>query len=265
MGKFDRRSRDQKRKAQLKKRAERSRKHESLAYHGRKYQTDEYVGIIHATEVGIHESDVMSDRTLTDDAVEAALEALIVRIRQRALPPLEEAGAAGSGSEAADDLIVLNIRRNWMRYAETKQLPRREDLVGVLRTILGSLENWRAERMHSRGYLEFVEGFLKQTGVSVRKLAPEDEVYLDGDDEMEDRLLELGREWIESEDDDTAVAFNEEINEALADGEAEYVLEVCEQLVGESTHKPAATVVFHASAMRAQGMLNRQIESSERD
>jgi hypothetical protein len=210
----------------------------------------------------------MSDRTLTDNAVEAALEGLIVRIRQRALPPLEEGGAAGSGSEAPDDLIVWNIRRNWMRYAETEQLPRREDLVGVLRTILGSLEFWHSDSMHARGYLEFVQGFLKQTGVSVRKLDAGDEFYFEGDDDdedEEDRLLELGREWIESEDDDTAVAFSEEIDEALAEGEAEYVLDVCQQLIDESTHKPAVAAVFHASSMRAQGMLNRQIESSEGD
>ena len=52
MGKHDRRSHDQKRKAKLKKRAERSRKHESLAYHGNKYKTPEFVPVMYRTEVG---------------------------------------------------------------------------------------------------------------------------------------------------------------------------------------------------------------------
>ena len=45
MGKHDRLNRDQKRKAKLKKRAERSRKHEALAYTGKTYKTDEFAPI----------------------------------------------------------------------------------------------------------------------------------------------------------------------------------------------------------------------------
>ena len=74
MGKNDRQSRDQKRKAKLKKRAERSRKHESLAYAGTKYKTDAYAPLFFRTEIGIYESYVMCDRELTDDEVEAAIE-----------------------------------------------------------------------------------------------------------------------------------------------------------------------------------------------
>ena len=67
MGKHDRLSRDQKRKAKLKKRLERSRKHESLAYAGGKYKTDENTPIFYRTELGIYESYVMCDRELTDE------------------------------------------------------------------------------------------------------------------------------------------------------------------------------------------------------
>jgi hypothetical protein len=260
MGKSDRRSRDQKRKARLKKRAERSGKHESLAYHGRKYKTDAFVGIIHATEVGIHEADVISDRTLTDDAVEAALESLIIQLRQRAMPVTGQTGAAADATAARDDLLEWNIRQNWARYAEQKPLPRREDLVGVLRTILGSLEFWRAESVHARGYLEFVEGFLKQTGVSVRKVGPEEAVYLEDNDE-EDRLLDLGRDWIDDGDEDTAHAFSEEEDEALAAGETERVREVCRRLVDESMHEPEAAIVFQAALACAEANGSRAIES----
>ena len=67
-------------------------KHESLAYHGQKYKTAEYVGVIHRTEVGIYETYVMTNRTLTDDEVEADLERLILRMREGPLPPLAQAG-----------------------------------------------------------------------------------------------------------------------------------------------------------------------------
>src|SRR4051794_18945722 len=92
MGKRDNQSRDQKRKAKLKKRAERSRKHESLAYAGGKYQTDEYAPIFYRTEVGIYESYVMCARELPDIEVEGAIERLVTRRREGPLPPPPEDG-----------------------------------------------------------------------------------------------------------------------------------------------------------------------------
>ena len=85
MGKHDRLSRDQKRKAKLRKRAQRSCKHEPLAYTGRKYKTDAYAQVFFRTEVGIHESYVMCDRELTDDEVEEPnpTSALVARIPQK--------------------------------------------------------------------------------------------------------------------------------------------------------------------------------------
>src|SRR5271166_2346436 len=113
MGKHDGLSRDQKRKAKFKKRAERSRKHESLAYAGGKYKTDEYAPIFFRTEVGIYESYVMCDRELTDDVT------------------------VTEGSE--EDLIIANIRRNWRILEEKGSLPGRDDLIGILRSILHSI------------------------------------------------------------------------------------------------------------------------------
>jgi hypothetical protein len=226
MGKFDHRSRDQKRKAKLKKRLARSTQHESLAYHGGKYKTAQYVGILHRTEVGIHETNVITRRTLTDDQVEHAIETLILQMREGPLPPMPE---EISGTE--EELIILNIRRNWMGHAETHPLPGREDLIGVLRTILSSLETWRAKSMESRGYLHFLEGFMKQTGVSVQLMGPDDEVI---DDDEDDELLEIGRDWVETGDEEAEAEFAEEVEAALAAGETERVLEICQQLIGET-------------------------------
>ena len=174
VGKNDRLSRDQKRKAKLKKRSERSGKHESLAYHGKKYRTPEFVPILHRTEIGIYETYVMLDRELTDDEVEAALERLIIHLRQKALPVLGDSGQpTGSEDDEDEGLILGNIRRNWQDLADRGGLPGRDDLIGVLRTILHSLEIWRGQSLHARGYLHYIEGFMKETGVRVQKLDPD--------------------------------------------------------------------------------------------
>src|SRR4051812_17108612 len=117
VGKFDRRSRDQKRKAKLKRRSSRSQKHESLAYRGNKYRKEEFVEIMFSTETGILESDVMSDRTLTDDVVEAAIEGLILRMRRETTHPPGASSREVDGAGPPADLIVWNIERNWELYA----------------------------------------------------------------------------------------------------------------------------------------------------
>ncbi len=195
MGKNDRLSRDQKRKAKLKKRGERSARHESLAYHGKKYKTPEFVPILHRTEIGIHEADVMLDRDLTDDEVEATLEYLIIRLRQKSLPLLD---ATDRPEESEGEEILWNIRRNWQGLADQGRLPARDDLIGVLRTILSSLEVWRGQSLHARGYLQYIDKFMKETGVRVRKLDPSEVENLEIVDESP-RVL--GQDPADDEDD----------------------------------------------------------------
>ena len=153
MGKNNRLSRDQKRKAKLKKRAARSRNNESLAYAGKKYKTDEYALIFYRTEVGIYESYVMCDRELTDDEVEAAIERLVLQMREGTLPPPTETNVVTITEGGEEDLVIANICRNWRIMEEKESLPGRDDLVGVLRTILHSIEVWRSQSLHSQSYL----------------------------------------------------------------------------------------------------------------
>ena len=169
MGKNDRLSRDQKRKAKLKKRAAKSRKHESLAYTGSKYKTGAYANVCFRTEIGIYESFVMLDRELTDDDVEAAIETLVLRMREGPLPPLGESHELTMSEDGEEELISENIRRNWRILAEEGSLPSRDDLIGVLRSILHSISIWRSKSLHSRSYLTYIEGFLKKLGVSVEQ------------------------------------------------------------------------------------------------
>lgn len=163
-------SRDQKRKAKLKKRAERSRKHEPLAYAGKKYKTDEFAPIFFRTETGIFESYVMCDEKLTDDDVESALEHLVLEMREGPLPPISETDELTVSADEGEALVIANIRRNWLILEETGELPGRADLIGILRTILHSIELWRSQSLHPQGYLRYIEGFLKKAGVTIRKL-----------------------------------------------------------------------------------------------
>ncbi len=57
-----------------------------------------------------------------------------------------------------------------------------ETLIGVLRTTLDSIRTWGSASPTSRGYLNYIEGFLGKAGISVRK-ATADEIYLlEGDE-----------------------------------------------------------------------------------
>ncbi len=231
MGKHDRQSRDQKRKAKLKKRAERSRKHESLAYAGSKYKTDEYAPLFFRTEVGIYESYVMCDRELTDDEVEAAIERLVLQMRQGPLPPLSEAGTLTLTDGGEEDLVIANIRRNWQIMAEEETLPGRDDLIGMLRTILHSIQVWRSQSMHSQGYLRYVEGFVKKLGVSVRRVTRDLEPLPEPE---EDTLLAPGRAWIAEGDEEAEEEFAAQVESLIRAGGAERVIDVCQQLLGET-------------------------------
>lgn len=231
MGKHDRQSRDQKRRAKLKKRAERSRKHESLAYSGARYKADAYAPLFFRTEVGIYESYVMCDRELTDDEVEAAIERMVLRMRQGPLPPLDETGTLTLAERGEEDLVIANIRRNWQIMAEEGSLPGRDDLVGMLRTILHSIQVWRSQSLHSQGYLRYVEGFVKKLGVSVRRVTAD----LDSLPEPEeDPLLAPGRAWIAEGDRAAEAEFAARVEALLRTGGAERVIDVCQQLLGET-------------------------------
>jgi hypothetical protein len=168
LGKNDRLSRDQKRKIKLKKRDERSSKPEPLAYHGRKYKTAAFVPIIYQTEIGIYECHIMYRKSLTDDEVEAALVRLIGLLREGAAPTAPPSSVITVTAENRQELVIECIRNRWHRLDERGELPGRDDLVGILRTLLSSIETWRSQSLNAQGYLRFLEGFLKNSGVNLR-------------------------------------------------------------------------------------------------
>jgi len=185
MGKKNRHLRQKKRKAlkakkNKKKRIDRRSEQLPLPYTGGKYRTKELVPLHLCTETGIYEAFVMSDRQLTDADVRSVLQRLILQIRAGALPPLETSDddTNDTYTDIGDDqeMLTWNIRRNWRHFFQTRSYPGRDKLVGVLRTILGSIDVWGSIAPDSRGYLLYIEEFLNDAGISVEVCSSEEEM-----------------------------------------------------------------------------------------
>jgi hypothetical protein len=229
MGKKKHLSHDQKRKVKKAKEAARSREESSLAYTGNKYKTDALLPVVMRTETGIYEAYVMTDRRLTDHTVKAALTKLVLQMRQGPLPPLPYTGRLEVVDGQEEELVILNIRRNWEDLFTTMPRPGSETLIGVLRTLIGSVEVWSTRSGSSRGYLNFIEGFLRKGGVSVQKFTPDMEPVPDAE---EDPLLEVGRAWCEGEPGARA-EFLAQAEKLIRAGDTDRVVNVCQQLIGE--------------------------------
>ena len=227
----DRRTRDQKRKKKLEERKRKARETESLAYMGEKYKSDELVPTWMHTEIGIYETFVMTDRQLLDQTVVAALESLIRQIRAGTLPPREDTSEISYEVGQEEALVIENIRRNWAEHFADDWKPPRDKLVGILRTILGSIETMRSPGPHSQSYMRHIEGFLtKKLGVSAKQYSQNMEPI---PEQPEDELLTLGRQWILEEDEQAAIEFEELVDYLLKKGAANRVIGCCHQLIGE--------------------------------
>jgi hypothetical protein len=200
---------------------------------GEKYKTDELVPTWMHTEIGIYETFVMTDRQLLDQTVVAALESLIHQIRAGTLPPLEDTSEIQYEVGREEDLVIESVRRNWARHFADEWKPPRDKLIGVLRTILGSIAKVRAPGPRSQSYMRHIEGFLtKKLGVSVKQYSQNLEPV---PEPPEDDLLRLGREWILGEDEQAATQFQELVDHLLRTGATKRVLDCCHQLIGEES------------------------------
>jgi hypothetical protein len=186
----DRRSCDQKRKAKLAKKNSTSRQPVSLAYMGDKFKTDELIPTWMNAEIGIYESYVMTDHKLLDHTVVAAIEKLIRQMRAAASPPLSDGAEIHYEVGLEEDLVVENIRRSLAKHYQTEWKPSKDQRIGVLRTILGSIEKMRGPGPRSQSYMHHIAGFLtKQIGVKVESFSKDMTPLPEPED---DELLKLG-------------------------------------------------------------------------
>lgn len=227
-------SRDQKRKKKLR---ERKSQEPIQPYKGDKYKSEKYVEALMRAEMGIYESYVISERRLTDRDVIRSLQALVLELQHR------NEGAAAVSPEAdrqePQDLIAIRIKQNWEDlFADRPRLPN-SDLTGILRTIMHSIRIRSQMAGSSRGYLNFLGGFLQEAGVDVHEVSPGDELGLveegsyDEDDRSDEQILtELGEAWIASGDPMAKKEFLSEAEALIEDGLEDVVLDVSRRLLG---------------------------------
>lgn len=196
-------------------------------YRGNKYKGDEFVGPIFQIEQAVYLAFVAGQRRATDHDVRRFLEREIRRLRGGAVDPADS-------QDPFSGLIEQFLPRQ-------VQLDR-DDMIGVLRTLLGSMEVWGTPSPNSRGYLSFLEGFMRKAGVHCQPIAPEAIV----DTSAQDELLAIGRAWCSGEEAAGPV-FRALAEQMIADCHYEQVAETCQQLIGEGT----STVIFRELSLLA--------------
>ena len=245
----DRRTRDQKRKDKLAKERRQSRKNESLAYMGDKYKSEELVQTWMNAEIGIHESYVITERKLLDQTVRSALETLIKQMKAGTLPPLSDSAEVQYEVGQEEALVIGNIRRSWARHFATEWRPPKDERIGVLRTILGSLEKMRTPGPRSQSYMHHIAGFLtKKLGVTVESFSGDMQPMPEPE---EDELLLLGRQWTSGDDETAEDEFRHLVSDLTTSGQAQRVLDSCHRLLGEESDS-TPEIVAELTAMIQQ-------------
>lgn len=170
-------SRDQKRKKKLEERNRRARQQTSLAYDGDKFHRPDLAPLWLRTETGIYEAFVISKRRLHDRTVATAVEALILKLRAGTLPPLQPPDVIYVDPNRLEDTVMERIQGNWLVLDEADRQSK-DDKIGVLRSILGTLELKREGGPISRGYLHYLERFLTRDGLVTVEMRPESDEQL---------------------------------------------------------------------------------------
>jgi hypothetical protein len=245
MSKKARLSRDQKRKQKLAKRQSREPLRQSPAYTGNRYKSEEFARPLFRTEGAIYEGYVMSDREMTDDAVELELQEIIAALRVKSASELIY---AKEREDRPPGYAAFRILSTWQLLLEERELPARDDLIGILRTILASLEVWRSRSASSRGYLNYLEGFMNKMGVTVQRVTEEGDVI----DARPDELYEVGEMWLAGSPE-ARHRFTALSNEYLEQGKSQRVIDVCQRLQGSigSPARPEFPILTELS-IRAQ-------------
>ncbi|HYT90965.1 MAG TPA: hypothetical protein VEL76_19800 [Gemmataceae bacterium] len=252
-------SHDQKRKQKLARRASRQREEQSsLAYTGNKFKTDALTPVFFTTESAIYEVSEMTEGQLTDRHVRAALEKLVLEMREGPLPPFENRDKPALDESQYADVVVWNIRRRWEEAFGAESHPGRENLIGVLRTLLNSINTWGTPSPHSRGYLKFLQGFLQRAGGAAGVPSTDEHGVESRGGSLEEELLEVGRDWCAG-DEEAGEEFRELAEELIDAGRAEKVAEIAQQLIGESVEGGGPIKDLSLIAISAQKKMPPQL------
>lgn len=167
MGK-DHRTSDQKRKAKLAARARKQRNSADLTpYEGTKYQSSRWMPYVHSTEQGVFETIQLSQHRLTNKQVKEAFRTLIKQLHEGTSPVLAEDEPEmefAKGDEV--QFLVWAIRRHWTELFETQKPAGSADLIGILRTLLNSIDAHAWNTGPNKGYVAYLDSFMRRTGLS---------------------------------------------------------------------------------------------------
>jgi hypothetical protein len=227
----DRRRDRKRRKKKLADKRRRAYRDDSLVYMGSKYQTEELMPTWLNTEMGIYEAYVITDRKLVDRTVISAVETLIRQLRAGTLPPLSDTDEPLYEVGREEDFLIENIRRNWAHRFTPESKPSQDKLIGVLRSILGSIRKVKSPGSGSQSYLQHITGFLtKRLGFSVKAFSAERKPLPEPE---EDELVRLGHRWEAEGDRDARAEFLELVDDLMRSGQTSRVLDACHLLTGE--------------------------------
>jgi hypothetical protein len=121
------------------------------------------------TETAILEVYIATSKDISDQTVIAAIERLVRQMQAGPLPPLEVETHLAWKMGQEEDLIIENIRRRWVPLLEAENRPSKEDFIGVLRSILGTINLQKSPLPHSVGYLRYIGSFLEdKVGLKIR-------------------------------------------------------------------------------------------------
>jgi hypothetical protein len=242
-------SHDQKRKAKL---AQRARKHpapaHSLAYTGNRFKTPELTPLFAMTETAIVQADTIAVQTLTDRQVRTALETLVEAIRDGKLELIDSQAELSFRQGQEVELITTMMRSSWADGTGASLPAGPETMIGVLRTILGSIETWTTPAPTSRGYISYVTAFLRKMGVRVTT-----QTGGTASEPPEDPFLEVGEAWVLDRDAIARREFLRQAKEMIGSGQGERVAEVAQMLIAQIGDGPVTQELMFVSVAAQRG------------
>lgn len=123
-----------------------------------------------ATETAIYETHVLANRKLIDQTVITAIERLVRQMRAGPLEALPDRVVFDRSN--VEEFLITNIRRNWAERFSPLDRPTKDELIGVLRSILYSIQVNMTPGPRSQGYVHYIERFLSEKiGVQVQRFA----------------------------------------------------------------------------------------------
>lgn len=131
-------------------------------YRGSKYQDPYWATPVFHTELGIYQTIQVSEKQLTNRDVKAAITELIRELNTGESPlPANDVPTASFNPGDPVPFLMARIRDNWKALFDAWGQVDREDLIGILRTLLNSIEAHAAHSDPERGYVAFLDGFLR--------------------------------------------------------------------------------------------------------